>query len=270
MNYNMQVQQQQILKPSQSNFLMRRMSLVSIEKPNHFLGFSQNTFLSPRLMKLPNDVGRVTGQGTLERQIKINPRFKIGRRKMRSIASERVLVKQQKLSQLYSFEKKTLILDLDETLVKVTNGDIYDVELPGSPCLFLLLRPYLRELLEYASKVFHLILFTASTKTYADRILQFIDPLNSCFKERYYRDDCIKTSRGFVKDMTLINIKDWEKVIMVDDQSLSFENQPLNGLKILPWDGNCKDFELKNLINFLRTVERSEDVRVNIQALKMN
>ena len=68
----------------------------------------------------------------------------------------------------------------------------------------------------------------------------------------------------------MVNIKDWEKVIMVDDQSLSFENQPLNGLKILPWEGNSKDFELKNLINFLRTVERSEDVRVNIQALKMN
>ena len=201
MNYNMQSQQQQIFKPTQSIYLKRRLSLVSIEKPNHLLGFSKNNFLSPRLMKLPDDIVRASGQGTMEQHIKINPRFKIGRRKMRSIASERVLVKQQKFNQTYSYKKKTLKLDLDETLVKVTDGDIYDVELVGSPCLFLLLRPYLRELLEYASRVFHLVLFTASTKAYADRILQFIDPLNSYFKERYYRDDCIKTCKGFVKDM---------------------------------------------------------------------
>jgi len=79
--------------------------------------------------------------------------------------------------------RQTLVLDLDETLVHCTtlpiqnpdlifpvdfNGDHFDV--------YVLKRPYLEEFLDEVSRLFEIVIFTASQQVYADTLLNLIDP----------------------------------------------------------------------------------------------
>lgn len=56
-----------------------------------------------------------------------------------------------------------------------------------------MLRPGVDYFLEEMSKFYTLVLWTASTKDYADKILEYIDPGHTYFKFRLYRDSCVRT-----------------------------------------------------------------------------
>ena len=91
---------------------------------------------------------------------------------------------------------KVLIFDLDETLihcVEDTNKDqpdvLLEIDFPGEePTMAgLNLRPYLLQCLTEANKIMQVGVFTASSQTYADAILKYIDPKNELFSFRMYR-----------------------------------------------------------------------------------
>jgi TFIIF-interacting CTD phosphatase-like protein len=48
-------------------------------------------------------------------------------------------------------------------------------------------RPFLHEFLEKMSHFFELVVFTASLKEYADKVIDYIDP-KGYIKRRFYRD----------------------------------------------------------------------------------
>lgn len=161
--------------------------------------------------------------------------------------------------------QKTLVLDLDETLICSKLDKQSEVILPGFPLLSFSIRPYAKELLEYAGQFFEVIIFTASTKRYADRILDYLDPLGKLIKYRFYRENCIKTDKGFIKDLSIIKDRDLGSVIIVDDQQISYSYQRLNGFPISSWLGDKDDKELLKLIFFLKTIENIADVRIFIK-----
>lgn len=71
------------------------------------------------------------------------------------------------------------------------------------------LRPHLIESLERLREFFQIVIFTASEKSYADSILDFIDPQKRYFDARLYRDSCIETSiscggSSYLKDLRII------------------------------------------------------------------
>lgn len=77
---------------------------------------------------------------------------------------------------------KTLILDLDETLIHTrknldNNKDSYDftIDLDGSE-YFVSKRPYLDKFLEFAKKDFNIIIWTSASRDYAEAILDKITP----------------------------------------------------------------------------------------------
>ena len=89
--------------------------------------------------------------------------------------------------------KKTLILDLDETLIHSTsrgtqNYDfVVEVEVDGRACLYYVYkRPHVDFFLQQVSQWFHLVVFTASVPEYAEPVLNWLDR-DRCFKERYFR-----------------------------------------------------------------------------------
>eukprot|EP00826_Nyctotherus_ovalis_P022577 TRINITY_DN17478_c0_g1_i1.p1 TRINITY_DN17478_c0_g1~~TRINITY_DN17478_c0_g1_i1.p1 ORF type:complete len:143 (+),score=33.10 TRINITY_DN17478_c0_g1_i1:153-581(+) len=90
--------------------------------------------------------------------------------------------------------RKTLILDLDETLVHssfVPNPKaIFRVKIKASEkntLLYVLFRPYVREFLRKAARLFEVVIFTASQKNYADFIIDKLDT-EKCVAHRLYRE----------------------------------------------------------------------------------
>ena len=107
-------------------------------------------------------------------------------RALREPTIEELASKQIRLPKKKGYEKKkTVIFDLDETLIHCLNSnDKGHVEIeiefpPGSTQkISVNIRPYAQELLSAASKDFEVIIFTASHKCYADRVIDFLDPKN--------------------------------------------------------------------------------------------
>ena len=76
----------------------------------------------------------------------------------------------------------TLVLDLDETLVHCTttpipNPDlVFPVEFNGEKFqVYVLKRPFLEQFLQAVSKLFEVVIFTASQQIYADALLNLVD-----------------------------------------------------------------------------------------------
>jgi CTD small phosphatase-like protein 2 len=124
------------------------------------------------------------------------------------------------------------------------------------------LRPYIFECLEEANKLFQVGVFTASHKSYADAILDFIDPENKLFSFRLYRDSCLKTPDGYyVKDLRIFQDRALSDLVLIDNSVYSFAYQIENGVPIIPFYHDKNDEELFHLITYMQGVSLVDDVR---------
>ena len=100
------------------------------------------------------------------------------------------------------------------------------------------------------AKKFEIIIFTASHFSYADAILDELDPEGKIFQHRLYRQHCyILGNEWHVKDLRIIN-RDLSDMVLVDNAPYSYAFQLENGIPILPYyEGS--DFELAALENYL-------------------
>lgn len=168
--------------------------------------------------------------------------------------------------------KKTLILDLDETLIhsdldyqykshneilKFHSDDKEEINLP------IILRPGLTEFLNYASENFELVVFTASYQNYADAILNYIERERKYFTMRLYRDSCIFLSPGlYIKDLSIFINRRIEDILLIDNSIFSFANQLDNGVLVTSFFNDPEDTFLANLIDYLNyIIISSNDVR---------
>ncbi len=182
-----------------------------------------------------------------------------------------------KLKDNVNQNKKTLILDLDETLIHSDLDLIYkdhettlyfdseDDEILGKNVpIPLILRPNLFEFLNYVYDKFELIIFTASHKNYADKIIDYIEKDKKYFSLRLYRQHCIFIKPGiYIKDLRIFNNRNLKNVILIDNSIFSFANQLNNGILITSfYNDNCDSF-LLSLIDYLEYfIEKCDDVRL--------
>lgn len=62
-------------------------------------------------------------------------------------------------------------------------------------------RPFVYQFLDEMSKYYNLVLFTASQRTYAEKIIRILDPDDKYFKDNcLYRDSCIQTNNKVFKN----------------------------------------------------------------------
>lgn len=119
-------------------------------------------------------------------------------------------------------KRKTLVLDLDETLVHssvsaVPDPDyVFTVEAsPEDPVvIYVNIRPGLQEFLERAKQHYDIVVYTASLAQYADPLLDVLD-YKRLISGRLFRDDCLLVDGTYTKDLGRLS-KDMSSIIIVD------------------------------------------------------
>ena len=174
---------------------------------------------------------------------------------------------------IQDIEKKTLILDLDETLIhtdfnnlfinhdKVLNFKLENFE--NQIPVPIMIRPGLKQFLQVISEKYEIVVFTASKKEYANTVLNFLDPENKLIKHRFFREHCISLfGKIFIKDLRIFNDRKMEDMIIVDNSMYSFANQLSNGILITSFFNDRSDMELNNLGNYLvNCLAKVKDIR---------
>ncbi|EPY50449.1 Nem1-Spo7 phosphatase complex catalytic subunit Nem1 [Schizosaccharomyces cryophilus OY26] len=165
--------------------------------------------------------------------------------------------------------KKTLVLDLDETLIhsvsrgsRTTSGQPIEVHVPGEhPILYYIhKRPHLDYFLTNVSEWFHLVLFTASVQPYADPIIDYLERDKKLFVKRYYRQHCTLVDTSFVKDISICNIH-LSRIMIIDNSPASYNIHKENAIPVEGWISDPSDVDLLNLLSFLYALQYVQDVR---------
>lgn len=187
-----------------------------------------------------------------------------------------------------TFEKLTVVLDLDETLVcayetsslpSIVRSQAIeaglkcfdlectsvDKEVEGKPkvnYVTVFERPGLHEFLKQIHQFADLVLFTAGLEGYARPLVDRIDVENR-FSLRLYRPSTTNTEyREHVKDLSCLS-KDLSRMVIVDNNPFSFLLQPLNGIPCIPFSaGQPYDEQLMgSLLPLLKHLSLQKDVR---------
>mmetsp|Transcript_40623 Transcript_40623/g.99783 ORF Transcript_40623/g.99783 Transcript_40623/m.99783 type:complete len:454 (+) Transcript_40623:306-1667(+) len=148
--------------------------------------------------------------------------------------------------------KRTLILDLDETLVHT--------EFDQSRGWITHRRPHVNKFLAEMAKHFELVCFTSGLKQYATPIIDQLDP-HRMISHRLYRDHTLSMKGIHVKDLARLN-RDLARTIIVDNSPESYLLQPENAIPIKPFFGDLGDTSLLDLIPFLMNIVDSNVIDV--------
>lgn len=170
--------------------------------------------------------------------------------------------------------RKTMILDLDETLVHCflnrnefrTYDSVLKVENEGMMLdVYCKIRPFVHTFLKEASKMFEIVVFTASQASYANKVLDLIDP-NKYISHRLFRRHCEHYQGNYLKDLSKLG-RNLKQTFIIDNFPLCFSFQPLNGIPCETWHDDPHDDELMRLLTVLQKLHKSKDVRRDINGI---
>jgi len=162
--------------------------------------------------------------------------------------------------------KKTLVLDLDETMVHcnmsplpvsyATETDINDlvfrVSHEGTTSkLVAKLRPGLVPFLKQMAQHYRVVVFTASIQLYADPLLDKLNELSgNAISHRLYRDSCVFIEGKFVKDLRILN-QNIDQIMVVENSIEAIAFQVDNVIPISSWFNDMQDNQLELISTFL-------------------
>ena len=133
-----------------------------------------------------------------------------------------------------------LVLDLDETLVHY-----FEDENEAYVKVRLGAEHFIRELSKYCE----IAIFTASTKYYADIVIDGLD-CKDLIDFRLYRQHTTVRDGINVKDLSRLG-RDLSKIIIIDNIEENYQFQKNNGLNICDFEGDENDNELSFLLEDL-------------------
>ncbi|KAK2852139.1 hypothetical protein FQN49_005329 [Arthroderma sp. PD_2] len=182
--------------------------------------------------------------------------------------------------------QKTLILDLDETLIhslskggRMSSGHMVEVKLsvpmatsagpgasptilgPQHPILYYVhKRPHCDAFLRKVCQWYKLVVFTASVQEYADPVIDWLEQERKYFHSRYYRQHCTIRNGAYIKDLSSVE-PDLSKVMILDNSPMSYIFHEDNAIPIEGWINDPTDNDLLHLIPILEAMQHVTDVR---------
>lgn len=125
-------------------------------------------------------------------------------------------------------------------------------------------RPGAEQFLKTLKEYFVVLIFTASTKSYADAISNALDPTFPA-EWRFYRDDCTFDCHCYVKDLAKFN-RSIKSIVLVDNSHVSYSSHPDNGIPVSSYLGIYHANELLEVIlPFQLTLKDAKYVRQSIR-----
>lgn len=150
------------------------------------------------------------------------------------------------------------------------NSDLkLSIEWEGkSTSIQVLIRPGCREFLRRMTRLFEVVIFTASVSNYADPLMKELDGQGYGFY-KLYREHCTYRQNSYLKDLSRMG-RELKDLIIVDNLPHSYRLQPENGIPISSWYDDQSDTELDTLASLLERLASVEDVRPYIQKIVRN
>ncbi|XP_034477348.1 CTD nuclear envelope phosphatase 1 homolog [Drosophila innubila] len=202
--------------------------------------------------------------------------------------SERFIYKEAPLSaestrQLQLVSRKILVLDLDETLVHSCYVDPESNEIVGcnfvpptavpdyvmsipivaslNPIEFQVYkRPHVDQFLDFVSKWYDVVIYTASMESYASTVVDKLDAGRGIFQRRFYRQHCTSATNFVSKNLYMVD-RDLTRVFIIDNSPTAYRDFPQNAIPIKTYIYDPADEELLNLLPFLDALRFTKDVR---------
>jgi Dullard-like phosphatase family protein len=111
----------------------------------------------------------------------------------------------------------SVVIDLDNTLIFSTANKIEKAKNYAimNNKFYVYKRPHLDAFLSTISQYCELIIYTAGTREYAERIIDYIDK-NKLISARYYRENCVNEGNLWYKDVSKYGF-DERRVLIIDD-----------------------------------------------------
>jgi len=166
--------------------------------------------------------------------------------------------------------RRTIVLDLDETLVHSSVIPIEDADVQFSVdvgdaefTVYARKRPhcdlFLRELKRLG---FDIVVFTASKQSYADQLLNYLDPSGEIIKptHRLFREHCIFFRGNYLKNLLVLQ-RNMARTVIVDNSPSAFALHPENGIPIESWFDDREDTELLKLLDLVEVLAKVQDCR---------
>ena len=153
--------------------------------------------------------------------------------------------------------KRTLVLDLDETLVhakftetvKKTPDHFFKINFNNADLpVSLYIRPGAQDFIKEMSKHYELVIFTASRPVYANKVIDIIDPDN-LVAHRLFRESCVEhhivegsgnKNSFWVKDLSRLS-RYIDDILIIDNSRSAYIYHKENGMPILSWTGDDSD-----------------------------
>ena len=144
--------------------------------------------------------------------------------------------------------------------------DHFKITLPEGDLVHVNLRPGLSEFLEQCTQRFETHIFTAASSIYAKPVLDNLDPEGNKFAGRWYREHCTfveKPQRAYIKNLENLPLSaDLSRIVLVDNNPLSFLTHPDNGILVSSFYNDPNDTSLRTVWKLLQKLDaHKEDVR---------
>lgn len=161
----------------------------------------------------------------------------------------------------------------DSSVEKNDSCDSFHLTLPEGERVHVHKRPNLDTFLEHVTSRYDTYIFTAAMQVYASPLLDILDPENTRFKKRFYREHCTYDSNvnAYVKDLSHVSKhvsssnfflhNPVRRMVLVDNNPMSFIANPQNGILVSNFYDDYSDDTLSAVVDLLEELEDIDDVR---------